>query len=65
MTLVSGCCIVEIENKLQQHIIVTSQPRPNNAVSYEWPSGLNSSRQVTEVMLGRVRSNFGWVTSEA
>ena len=30
----------------------------------EWPSGLNSSRQVTEVKLGRVRSNSGWVTSE-
>ena len=31
----------------------------------EWPSGLNSSRQVTEVKLGRVRSNSGWVTLEA
>ena len=31
----------------------------------EWPSGLNSLRQVTEVKLGRVRSNSGWVTSEA
>ena len=30
----------------------------------EWPSGLNSFRQVTEVKLGRVRSNSGWVTSE-
>ena len=26
--------------------------------------GLNSFRQVTEVKLGRVRSNSGWVTSE-
>ena len=31
----------------------------------EWPSGLYSLRQVTEVKLGRVRSNSGWVTSEA
>ena len=31
----------------------------------EWPSGLNSLRQVTEVKLGRVRSDFGWVTIEA
>ena len=30
----------------------------------EWPSGLYSLRQVTEVKLGRVRSNSGWVTSE-
>ena len=31
----------------------------------EWPSGLYSLRQVTEVELGRVRSDFGWVTFEA
>ena len=31
----------------------------------EWPSGLHSLRQVTEVKLGRVRSDFGWVTTEA
>ena len=31
----------------------------------EWPSGLYSLCQVTEVKLGRVRSNSGWVTSEA
>ena len=31
----------------------------------EWPSGLYSLRQVTEVKLGRVRSNSEWVTSEA
>ena len=31
----------------------------------EWPSGLYSIRQVTEVKLRRVRSDFGWVTSEA
>ena len=31
----------------------------------EWPSGLHSLRQVTQVKLGRVRSDFGWVTSEA
>ena len=31
----------------------------------EWPSGLDSFRQVTEVKLGRVSSNSGWVTSEA
>ena len=31
----------------------------------EWPSGLYSLRQVTEVKLGRVRSDSGWVTKEA
>ena len=31
----------------------------------KWPSGLDSLRQVTEVNLGRVRSNSGWVTWEA
>ena len=29
------------------------------------PSGLNSFHQVTEVNLGRVMSNSGWVTSKA
>ena len=31
----------------------------------EWPSGLNSFRQVTKVKFGRVRSNSGCVTLEA
>ena len=31
----------------------------------EWPSGLCSLRQMTEVKVGRERSNSGWVTSEA
>ena len=31
----------------------------------EWPSGLHSLRQVTEVKLGRVGSDSGWVTTEA
>ena len=31
----------------------------------EWPSGLYSLRQVNEVKLGRVRSDFGWVTTAA
>ena len=31
----------------------------------EWPSGLYSLRQVTEVKLGQVRSDSGWVTTEA
>ena len=35
------------------------------ALRGEWPSGLYSLRQVTKVKLGRVRSNFGWVTPEA
>ena len=30
----------------------------------EWPSGLYSLRQVTEVKLGRVRSDSRWVTTE-
>ena len=37
----------------------------NSRLRGEWPSGLNSSRQVTEVKLGRLNSNSGWVTSEA
>ena len=35
------------------------------ALRGEWQSGLNSVRQVTEVKLGRVRSNSGYGTSEA
>ena len=31
----------------------------------EWPSGLYSLCQVTEVKFGRVRSDFAWVTTEA
>ena len=31
----------------------------------EWPSGLNSFHQVTEITRGRLRSNSEWVTSEA
>ena len=31
----------------------------------EWPSGLYNLRQVTEVKLGRVRSDSGWVTTKA
>ena len=31
----------------------------------EWPSGLCSLRQVTEVKFGRVRSDSGSVTTEA
>ena len=34
-------------------------------IESEWPSGLYSLRQVTEVKLGRARSDFGWVTTEA
>ena len=30
----------------------------------EWPSGLYSLRQVTDVKLSRMRSGSGWVTSE-
>ena len=29
-----------------------------------WPNGFYSFRQVTEIKLGRVRSDSGWVTSE-
>ena len=29
----------------------------------EWPDGLHSFRQVTQVKLSRVRSNSGWMTS--
>ena len=37
----------------------------SSSIRGEWPSGLYSLRQVTEVKLGRVRSDFGWVTTEA
>ena len=40
-------------------------PLSSNERGGEWPSGLYSLRQVTEVKLGRVRSDFGWVTTEA
>ena len=43
----------------------TSIVQPFTSMRGEWPSGLYSLRQVTEVKLGRVRSDFGWVTSEA
>ena len=50
-----------------------TKSRPDSSDSFprgevmrgEWPTGLYSLRQVTEVKLGRVRSDFGWVTSEA
>ena len=40
------------------------ETRRANDLRGGWPSGLYSLRQVTEVKLGRVRSDFGWVTSE-
>ena len=36
-----------------------------DALRGEWPNDLYSLRQVAEVKLGRVRSDFGWVTTEA
>ena len=45
----------------------TTRKRPVHRLPLrgEWPSGLYSLRQVAEVKLGRVRSDFGWVTTEA
>ena len=43
----------------------THSKQDSNFMRGEWPSGLNSLRQVTEVKLGRMRSDFGWVTTEA
>ena len=40
------------------------KPKDQLTLQGEWLSGLYSLRQVTEVKLGRVRSDFGWVTSE-
>ena len=40
-------------------------PHPGMGQRGEWPSGSDSLRQMTEVKLGRVRSDSGWVTSEA
>ena len=36
----------------------------NLLIQREWPSGLYSLRQVTEVKLDYVRSDSGWVTTE-
>ena len=36
-----------------------------NGLQGEWPSGLYSLRQTTEVKVGRVRSDSGWMTSDA
>ena len=44
--------------------ITTEQITLRKKLRGDWPSGLYSLRQVTEVKLGRVRSNSGWVTSE-
>ena len=49
-----GGIIIDLEEDLCEWLIQRG----------EWPSGLYSLRQVTEVKLGRVRSDFGWVTSE-
>ena len=38
---------------------------PIHPIWGEWPSGLYNFHQATEVKLGQVRSNSGWVTSEA
>ena len=43
----------------------STPPQESIDVRAEWPSGLCSLRQVTEVKLGRVRSNSGWVTTDA
>ena len=53
--------------KMRQCIRIIQQFRsPSDDLRGEWPSGLYSLRQVTEeVKLGRVRSDFGWMTSEA
>ena len=48
-----GCKIISLEKILDE------------VMRGEWPSGLYSLRQVTEVKLGRMRSDFGWVTTEA
>ena len=37
----------------------------NTVIPGEWPSGLYSLCQVTEVKLGQIMSNSGLVTSEA
>ena len=46
-------------------IIQICNQSSNTPLQGEWPSGLYCLRQVTEVKLGQVRSNSGWVTSEA
>ena len=49
------CCMQKTVNEAESSLSLRG----------EWPSGLYSLRQVTEVKLGRVRSISGWVTSEA
>ena len=44
---------------------VTNGESSTNTPKGEWPSGLYSLHQVTDIKLGRVRSYSGWLTSEA
>ena len=50
--------VVRLVRQLTSALIISSRRG-------EWPSSLYSLRQVTELKLGQVRSNSGWVTSEA
>ena len=53
--------IANLFTSVEEH---TRKAAQMHSLRGEWPSGLYSLRQVTEVKLGRVRSDFGWVTSE-
>ena len=54
-----------IDIKLSSYIGKQCFFRFSGPLRGEWPNGLYSLRQVTEVKLGRMRSDFGWVTTEA
>ena len=61
------CLTDEPVNKHRQWLhrqISTDKAQTQTILRGERPIGLYSLRQVTEVKLGRVRSDFGWVTSE-
>ena len=56
---------VEMQGKIGQLQILVDSELEASRVRGEWPSGLYRLRRVTEVKLDRVRSDSGWVTSEA
>ena len=51
---------IKLINKHSQYVISIGMLKLlKKNIRGEWPSGLNSARQVTEVGLGRVRPNSG------
>ena len=64
--LIRACHVVKMFGQTIQGFCQWLQSLPYYITAWgEWPSGSHSFCQVTEVKLGRVRSNSGWVTSGA